>query len=345
MPWVADDPPPGLRLSMSQDADGTARGLLFDGQNRLVGHAKLRWVDDVESAERNRRSADPDSGDDSAFGGTSTPDISDLVPLALVAVAGIAAGVAGATIAQNRKRRRQEERLAARGPTAVPAGWYEVAAGTGQLRYWNGVGWTDDYAQRSTTASAIIADWYPDPSNWAQLRYWDGGAWTHHVAPRAGVVSTPADWYPDPSNARQLRYWDGNAWTSHVTTAPSPAFAAQKPAISIGRVPANAHDESKVQMTSAEWRAHVEAWARAGAIQQELWMRLTNARIADGDEVTLAAQKQWKELTPQEGARRIQLMLEANPSLRSQSVLEEFVRLFGNGRYSPHRIEAGRRQR
>jgi hypothetical protein len=98
-------------------------------------------------------------------------------------------------------------------------------------------------------------------------------------------------------------------------------------------------------MTSAEWRAHVEAWARAGAIQQELWKRLTNAHIADADDASLAAQNQWEALTPQEGARRLQLMLDANPSLRNQSALLEFVNLFGRGQGMPMGIEEDQQRR
>lgn len=345
MPWVADDPPPGQRLSMSQDADGTARGLLFDDQNRLVGHAKLRWVEDVADAEHEWPSADSDDRGEPSFRGseTSAPDIANLVPLALVAVAGIAAGVAGVKFAQKRKRRRQEERLAISTPTTAPAGWYEVEGGVGRLRYWDGAAWTSEYAQRATGAPSIAADWYPDPSNMGQVRYWNGAAWTHHVAPRPGVVTTPADWYPDPSNVAQLRYWDGNAWTPHVTGGADTSVAAQHTSsASVERGLANARNDARIQMSSAEWRAHVEAWARAGAIQQELWRRLTNAQITDGDEVALAAQRQWEELTPAEGARRIQLMLEANPSLRSQPVLEEFVRLFGDASEPVQRINARR---
>jgi len=295
MPWVADDPPPGLRLSMSQDADGNARGLRFDDQNRLAGHAKLRWVDEIHSVEHVRYSDAVPDRDDSSFttSDESAPDISKLVPIALVAVAGIAAGVAGAKIAQNRKRRRQEERRGIAAPTVAPAGWYEMASDPIRLRYWNGAAWTDDYAQRAGTAPAITADWYPDPSNAAQLRYWDGSAWTQHVSPRPGAVTTPADWYPDPSNAAQLRYWDGTAWTNHVRPGPGAGIALPQTAATSGhRGLAATHDVPLIHMSSAEWRAHVEAWARAGVIQQELWRRLTNAHITDADDAALAAQRQ-----------------------------------------------------
>jgi hypothetical protein len=269
----------------------------------------------------------------------AAPDISQLVPLALVAAAGIAAGVAGIKIAQNRKRRRQDEAVAVSYATTTPAGWYEFGNDRTRLRYWNGLAWTEEYAQRAVTAASIPADWYPDPSNAARLRYWDGSAWTHHTAPRPGAVTTPADWYPDPSNPSQLRYWDGIAWTEHLAPRPGSGVDLQPGVMAQSNTRLMpTHEVPPFTMTTAEWRAHVEAWARAGAIQQELWSRLTNARISDADETTLAAQRQWEELTPQEGARRIQVMLEANPSLRNESVLVEFVRLYGGGQSTPQAL-------
>jgi len=331
MGWEADVPD-GLHLSMSRDEDGTAVGLLRDSENRLVGHAKLRWVDDPHVSEHGSRDAELVSSYDADVEGANepAPDIANLVPIALVALAGIAAGVAGAKISQNRKRRRNEEQLRIAAPTPTPAGWYEVTADAVQLRYWDGYAWTNDYAQRAGAAQAIVADWYPDPSNAAQLRYCDGATWTHHVSPRPGSLTSPADWYPDPSNAAQLRYWDGSAWTNHVAPrqgAPASVQPASIASSASDLAPAAA--EPRIAMTTAEWQAHVEAWVRAGAIQQDLWSRLTNARITDADDRTIAGQRQWEALTPQEGARRIKLMLEANPALRSQASLVEFVRLFG----------------
>lgn len=329
-------------FSDSQKHSGLKSGLARDRNTNDLSHSLIGERVEQDSRPSQVVYVNNVVEERSAAVDESAPDIAKLVPIALVAVAGIAAGVAGAKIAQSRKRRRQEEQvsLAAGG---TPAGWYQVGNDPTQLRYWNGVAWTLEYAQRATAAPSIVADWYPDPSNAAQLRYWDGASWTHHVSPSPGAAVTPADWYPDPSNPGQLRYWDGVAWTAHVSGGPGVAAEVQSASesMAVGGIEPR-HERPRIEMTTAEWRAHVEAWARAGAIQQELWSRLTNARITDADDMALAAQHQWEALTPQDGARRIQLMLEANPSLRGQGVLEEFVRLFGAGQPAPHRIESNR---
>jgi len=192
----------------------------------------------------------------------------------------------------------------------------------------------------------LAADWYPDPSNAAQLRYWDGTAWTHHVAPTHGAAGTPTDWYPDPSNAAQLRYWDGTAWTHHVAPKHGTAGVARQPlaAPSPERGLVSAREEPRISMSSAEWQAHVRAWMAAGAIEQELWRRLSNAHISDAGQATLEAQREMEQLTPEQGAYRIRLMLEAHPSMRDGVGLTEFMKFFGGGRSAlgrdvPVRIE------
>ena len=312
---------------MSRDADGTAVGLLRDAQNRLVGHAKLRWVDESSWVANNEDGTFFASSDEDA------PDISRLVPLVLV----IAAGVAGVKLAQHIKSQREEKRSERSGiasASATPAGWYEVASDATRLRYWDGTAWTNDFAQRQGTAAAMAADWYPDPSNAAQLRYWDGTAWTHHVAPTHGAAGTPTDWYPDPWNAAQLRYWDGTVWTHHVAPKHGTAGVARQPfaAPSPERGLVSAREEPRISMSSAEWQAHVRAWMAASAIEQELWRRLSNAHISDAGQATLEAQREMEQLTPEQGAYRIRLMLEAHPSMRDGVGLTEFMKFFGGGR-------------
>lgn len=311
-------------LARDRDTNGLSHAVIGDPVEPGAAPARVVYVD------RERERVVEVSAE-------NAPDISRLVPLALVAVAGIAAGMVGVRAIQNAKTRRQTahvEMPQASSSTATPAGWYEDPRDPSRLRYWSGAAWTNDYAQRAGSAPSIAADWYPDPSNSAQLRYWDGAAWTHHTSPRPGAVTTPADWYPDPSNAAQLRYWDGAAWTSHVTAGPA---AASTSGPLSGHALAPAYEQSRINMSSAEWQSHVRAWLQAGAIQQELWRRLAYAQIQDADDATLAAQRRMEELTPEEGARRIQRLLEASPALRDQGALLEFIQLFG----SDHRVPIG----
>jgi hypothetical protein len=68
-------------------------------------------------------------------------------------------------------------------------------------------------------------------------------------------------------------------------------------------------------MSTAEWQAHVRAWMATGTVEQELWRRLTNAQIVDADGLTLEAQRRLEQLTAEQGAQRIRLMLDANPGM------------------------------
>lgn len=330
-------------FSDSRKHDGLKSGLARDRKTNDLSQVVIG--DRVESnSDRGRRvSRNTDRERVSEVVPENAPDISALVPLALVAVAGIAVGAAGIKVAQNAKKKRraaQIEQSSAAHVSAAPAGWYEVAGDSTRLCYWTGFAWTSDYAQRAVSAPRIAADWYPDPSNAAQVRYWDGTAWTHHVAPAPGAVTTPADWYPDPSNPAQLRYWDGRSWTSHVTSGRASGVTVHQghtiPAAS-GRAPARS--EPKFSMSSSEWKSHIEAWLRVGAVHQELWHRLSNAHIEDADAATLEAQRRMEALTPEEGARRVQLMLESSPVLRQQASLVDLIRLLGNVGGEPLGIE------
>lgn len=71
------------------------------------------------------------------------------------------------------------------------AGWYPDPAGSGRQRYFDGVQWTESYAQTYTTVYAA-----PTPVD---------------------TTPKPAGWYPDPRGGKQRRYWDGAQWTEHLT--------------------------------------------------------------------------------------------------------------------------------
>lgn len=86
--------------------------------------------------------------------------------------------------------------------------------------------------------------------------------------------------------------------------------------------------ESKISMNSAEWEHRFRAMLAAGAFKEEQLRILSNARIEDGDAV-LEAQSTVEQLTPQQFADRIKLMLEANPSLLDDETSAELTRVFG----------------
>lgn len=176
--------------------------------------------------------------------------------------------------------------------------------------------------------AAAPAAWCIDPRNAAQLRYWNGAAWTQHVRPRQTATSAPPGWYPAPSNAAQLRYWSGTSWTHHLAPRHGAYVAAHPTTASSDTRNASTDSEARLTMSSAEWQAHIRAWMAAGAVEQELWRRLSNARISDGDQLTLDAQRRMEQLTAEQGSQRVKLMLEANPGLRDELGLNEFLTHF-----------------
>lgn len=193
-------------------------------------------------------------------------------------------------------------------------------------------------------AVRIPAGWYPDPTNPGQLRYWSGSTWTEHVEPTVATGTAMAGWYPAPFDPTRLRYWDGTMWTDHLTPRNNASPATRRATASW---PYEAWDatghESRFTMSSAEWQAHVRAWMAAGAVEQELWRRLSNAEISDADARTLEVQRRMEELTAEQGVERVRLMLEANPGLRNVA-LSDFLTYFLNNlqpldRNSPERID------
>ena len=170
-------------------------------------------------------------------------------------------------------------------------------------------------------------------------------------APRFASSAAPAQWYADPWNAAQFRYWDGSAWTGHVSPRyadPAPAavpFAPHVTNVQATRV----HDDRRITMSSAEWQNLVRAWVTATAVEQALWQRLVHARISDADQVTLEAQSRMEQLTPELGAQKARLMLEANPRVRDELPIRDFLALFiaaaGAVRVEQTRVEQATQRR
>ncbi|GHH65361.1 hypothetical protein [Promicromonospora soli] len=86
--------------------------------------------------------------------------------------------------------------------------------------------------------------------------------------------------------------------------------------------------ESKISMSRAEWEHRFHAMLAAGAFKDEQQRILANARIED-DDTAMDASSAIEELTPQQFAERLKLMLEANPSLLDEETSAELVRVFG----------------
>ena len=85
--------------------------------------------------------------------------------------------------------------------------------------------------------------------------------------------------------------------------------------------------ESKITMSSAEWEQRFRAMLAAGAFQENQRQILSNAQIEDDTNI-LESQETTDQLTPQQFADRIKLMLEANPSLLNDSTVSELVKVF-----------------
>jgi hypothetical protein len=85
--------------------------------------------------------------------------------------------------------------------------------------------------------------------------------------------------------------------------------------------------ESKITMSSAEWEQRFRAMLAAGAFQENQRQILSNAQIEDDTDIWVS-QETTDQLTPQQFADRIKLMLEANPSLLNDSTVSELVKVF-----------------
>lgn len=248
----------------------------------------------------------------------------ELMLIASVAVLLVVVGAA-VKIARSVPRRRSR---AAKGPDVSHNGSAEVRQYHQHFSSTYVTHVSQPAAPHHAQVAAAPAAWCIDPRNAAQLRYWNGAAWTQHVRPRQTASSTPAGWYPDPSNAAQLRYWGGTSWTHHLAPRRGAHVAGRPTTTSSDTRNASIGDEARLTMSSAEWQAHVRAWMAAGAVEQELWRRLSNARISDGDQLTLDAQRRMEQLTAEQGIQRVKQMLEANPGLRDELGLNEFLTHF-----------------
>lgn len=181
------------------------------------------------------------------------------------------------------------------------------------------------YATAVAGSPATPAGWYLDPSNSAQFRYWNGSAWTQYVGPSRIASAPPANWYPDPTNTSRLRYWNGTTWTAHFAPRNS---ASPEPTGSKRHVPEAsplAGSGTRITMTRSEWQDTVRGWMIAGAVEQELWRRLSNAQIVDADPLTAEAQRRMEQLSAEQASEKLRLLLEAKPALRDDARVAAFL--------------------
>lgn len=103
-------------------------------------------------------------------------------------------------------------------------------------------------------------------------------------------------------------------------TASRTAFATSSTGVEISVA------QSKMRMSRGEWERRLQAMLAAGAFQDEQRRILANAQIVE-DQPALEAGSSQQELTPRQFAERIQAMLEANPTLLSDTNAAEIVRV------------------
>ncbi|WP_182113848.1 MULTISPECIES: hypothetical protein [unclassified Actinotalea] len=88
-----------------------------------------------------------------------------------------------------------------------------------------------------------------------------------------------------------------------------------------------AHANTRITMSRAEWERRFLAMLAAGAFQEEQQRILRNAQVEDGDR-SLEASSAMEQLTAQQFAERIKLMLEANPFLLNEETSAKLMRVF-----------------
>ena len=94
-------------------------------------------------------------------------------------------------------------------------------------------------------------------------------------------------------------------------------------------------------MSRAEWQRTFQSWLAVGAAEQELWRRLSNARISDADPSTLEAQRRMESLSAEQGMLQIRKMLEANPAFLRDAGIEGLLFHLQNFLNPTNRAELG----
>lgn len=158
------------------------------------------------------------------------------------------------------------------------------------------------------------------------------------------------------------RWWDNTAFPvvrsamestwKIVARAPSdksrpespelPALIEAAPAGSSDEVEA-AFDAPRNSMSMTEWQDRFRLMLLTGAFRDEQWKMLSTARVEGADALPVL-QRAMAQLSPQQVAERIQLMLAAHPSLLDEETSTRLMEILGgaqivDGEYMPVRIE------
>lgn len=83
-----------------------------------------------------------------------------------------------------------------------------------------------------------------------------------------------------------------------------------------------------ITMTSAEWQERFRMMVMAGALSEEQWRILANARVEDSDPAFRELQSELGSLTAQQFADRVRMLLASGDSPNSDGAIGELIRLF-----------------
>ena len=87
--------------------------------------------------------------------------------------------------------------------------------------------------------------------------------------------------------------------------------------------------EPVTSMTSAEWQERFRIMVLAGALSEEQWRALANARVEDGDSSFLELQSELRCLTAQQFVDRMKMVLASGDSSSADGATGDLIKLFG----------------
>ncbi len=163
----------------------------------------------------------------------STDDGGDSAAPVTAGVEGVAAGIAVASVTDNRSigsdtmaTSEMPDAAAAMEASSEPAGWGAAPAEPtipGANDDENpgldaNVGLASGGAALASDVASGVADIADGPTTDEAASAADTEPGTAATTD-AAASGVPAGWYADPSGRFELRYWDGNAWTEHVSRA------------------------------------------------------------------------------------------------------------------------------